>query len=158
MLALLAGIACAVAIAFWWLFFSRALWSERIGAIVLMVVAVLGTRLVVHESIATAPGGDVVSHPCSPCPGSRWSSGPGQPPRGLSDGARRAALVVAILLACAPFTIIRTAGLIGVGSELHWRWTPTPEERLLAQAGTSLRWSHPYQRGTRALACRKRPL
>jgi len=31
-----------------------------------------------------------------------------------------------------PFTLIRTAGVIGAGSELHWRWAPTPEDRLLA--------------------------
>ncbi|HEX5071504.1 MAG TPA: PQQ-binding-like beta-propeller repeat protein, partial [Vicinamibacterales bacterium] len=31
-------------------------------------------------------------------------------------------------------TLVRTAGMIGGGGmELHWRWTPTPEERLLAQ-------------------------
>jgi len=33
-----------------------------------------------------------------------------------------------------PFLIIRTAGVIGAGAELHWRWTPTPEDRLLAEA------------------------
>lgn len=31
------GIACGLAILLWWLFFSRAPWSERVGAIVLMV-------------------------------------------------------------------------------------------------------------------------
>ena len=52
------------------------------------------------------------------------------------DGARRAAMVAAILLACAPFALIRTAGISGgAGSEFHWRWTPTPEQRLLAQGG-----------------------
>jgi outer membrane protein assembly factor BamB len=133
MVAVLAGIACAVAIAVWWLFFSRALWSERIGAIVLMVVAVLGTRLVVHESIRGGMMGMMLvfySIPVLALALVAWAVAT----RGFSDGARRTALVVAILLACAPFTIIRTAGLIGVGSELHWRWTPTPEERLLTQA------------------------
>ena len=32
-------------------------------------------------------------------------------------------------------TLVRTGGITGDGeSDLHWRWTPTPEERLLAQA------------------------
>jgi outer membrane protein assembly factor BamB len=53
----------------------------------------------------------------------------------LSNPVRRASLVMVILLASVPFVLIRTAGVIGAGSELHWRWTPTPEERLLAQAG-----------------------
>jgi outer membrane protein assembly factor BamB len=43
-------------------------------------------------------------------------------------------MIGAILLACGVFTIIRTAGIIGLGSEFHWRWTKTPEERLLSQA------------------------
>jgi len=36
----------------WWVFFSRAWWSERLGAIVLMIVAMVATRLIIHESIA----------------------------------------------------------------------------------------------------------
>src|SRR5262249_19220200 len=51
----------------------------------------------------------------------------------LSHGLRRASLVFAILSACAVFTLLRTGGIMGTGSDLHWRWTPTPEERLLAQ-------------------------
>ena len=34
----------------WWLFFSRAPWLERVGALVLMPLAVLATKLVVHPS------------------------------------------------------------------------------------------------------------
>src|SRR5439155_24813244 len=38
--------------------------------------------------------------------------------------------------ACAPFALIRTAGIRGgAGSEFHWRWTPTPEQLLLARGG-----------------------
>src|SRR5688572_409292 len=36
----------------WWLFFSRAPWSERFGAIALMVLGVAATSRLVHESIA----------------------------------------------------------------------------------------------------------
>ena len=54
--------------------------------------------------------------------------------RGMATGRRRVALVGAILLACATMTLIRTNGITGdAGSDLEWRWTPTPEERLLAQ-------------------------
>ncbi|MBI4520305.1 MAG: hypothetical protein HY701_05680 [Gemmatimonadetes bacterium] len=59
--------------------------------------------------------------------------------RHLQDGVRRASLVAAILLAVAPFALIRTAGIRGAGSEFHWRWTPTPEQRLLAQADGELK-------------------
>src|SRR2546427_809429 len=50
---MIGGIACSLAIVLWWLLFSRAPWSERIGAIVLMVVALLATSRIVHASIAT---------------------------------------------------------------------------------------------------------
>jgi hypothetical protein len=55
---------------------------------------------------------------------------------GLAIGARRASMVAAILLSCGLFTLVRTGGVTSdvIGSELHWRWTPTPEERLLARA------------------------
>ena len=55
--------------------------------------------------------------------------------RHLTDGVRRLSMVAAIVLACAPWTMVRTAGVGGSGSEFHWRWTPTPEQRLLAQTG-----------------------
>ena len=56
--------------------------------------------------------------------------------RRLPDGPRRASMVATILLACGVFTLVRTDGISGDRrSDLHWRWTPTPEERLLAQAG-----------------------
>src|ERR687892_1550064 len=54
---MLGGVVGALAIAVWWVFFSRALWSERVGAIVLMVVAVWAARTVAHESIVGAGQG-----------------------------------------------------------------------------------------------------
>ena len=50
--ATLAAIACGLGVVVWWLFFSRAPWSERLGAIAVMVVAVAATSLVVHPSIS----------------------------------------------------------------------------------------------------------
>ena len=47
-------LAGALAILVWWLFFSRAPWSERLGALVLMIVAVFATSRLVHVSIAEA--------------------------------------------------------------------------------------------------------
>ncbi|MCZ6506755.1 MAG: hypothetical protein O7A04_01720, partial [Acidobacteria bacterium] len=44
---------CALAIVVWWAFFSRAPRSERWGAVVLMIVALVATPRILHESIAT---------------------------------------------------------------------------------------------------------
>src|SRR5687768_3735598 len=50
---MIGGLVGGLAIIVWWLFFSRAPWSERVGAIVLMAVALFATRPFLHESIAT---------------------------------------------------------------------------------------------------------
>ena len=42
-------------------------------------------------------------------------------------------LVAIVLLACGGWTLLRTEGTSSEGSQFKWRWTPTPEERLLAQ-------------------------
>ena len=48
---MIAALAGTLAIIVWWLFFSRAPWPERIGAIVVMVAAVFATRPFLHRSI-----------------------------------------------------------------------------------------------------------
>ncbi len=133
MLAMIGGILCGLAILVWWLFFSRAQWVERVGAILLMIVALLVTRLVVHPSIAGAGMGMLLYF--SAIPGLSlalvaWAV----ITQRFSDGVRRASLVAAILLACAPWMLLRTEGVSNTVSQYRWRWTPTPEERLLAQA------------------------
>jgi outer membrane protein assembly factor BamB len=133
MIALFAGMLSAVGIVVWWMFFSRALWSERLGAIMLMIIAVVALKPIVHVSVRTGNMGYMLifySVPILSLAIVVWAVAT----RCLSDGIRRASLVAAILLASVPFTLIRTAGVSGTGAELHWRWTPTPEERLLAQA------------------------
>ena len=44
MLRVLGGFACALAVLIWWLGFSRASWSERVGAVA-VIVAALATTL-----------------------------------------------------------------------------------------------------------------
>jgi outer membrane protein assembly factor BamB len=131
-LGIFAGLACAAAIVVWWVFFSRAAWSERLGAIILMFIAVVAIRPIVHESIRGGMMGrmlPVYAIPVLSIALVVWAVAT----RRLSDTARRVSLVGAILLVSTGFALIRTAGVIGAGAEFHWRWTPTPEERLLAQ-------------------------
>ena len=135
MFAVIGEAVCGLAVVVWWLFFSRAPWSERVGAIGLMVVAMLATSRLVHESIATGHMGmtlPMFAIPVLSLVLVSWAAAT----RRLSSGLRRASLVGVILLACGVFTLMRTSGISGYGySDLYWRWTQTPEQRLLAQAG-----------------------
>ena len=131
--AMMGGLALGLVILLWWLLFSRAPWVERVGAIVLMVVAVVATKRIVHESIATGMMGMLFLIFVIPCLGLAlvaWAA----ITRHLSDGLRRASLVVAVILACGVWTLVRTGGFTGEGdNDFAWRWAETPEERLLAQ-------------------------
>ena len=135
MYGMLAGVICALLIAVWWLFLSRAMWLERFAAIVLMVVAVIATKRIVHPSIAGGMMGmmlPVLSIPFL----SLALVASAAVGRNLAKWPRRGLIAVAILLACGGFTLVRTGGITGdADPDLHWRWTRTPEERLLAQAG-----------------------
>jgi len=137
MFAMIGGLAGGLAVLVWWLFFSRAPWVERVGAIALMVVALIATKRVVHESIAGGGMGMLLYIYAIPVVSLAlvvWAVTSRR--LSLSSGPRRASLVGATLLACGVFTLLRTGGISGEGdSDLHWRWTPTPEQRLLAQAG-----------------------
>ena len=134
MFGMLGGAALGVMIAVWWLFFSRAAWVERLGAIAVMVAAVMATRPFVHLSIANAGMGMLMYVFSVPvlCLGLvAWLAAS----RRFSAGLRRATMVAAIVLASATLTLVRTGGVTGDGrSDFHWRWTKSPEEQLLAQA------------------------
>jgi len=135
MIGVLGGVLAALAVIVWWLFFSRAPWSERLGALALMVVAVVATRPVLHESIAGAGMGFMFYMYALQSMSLAfvvWAVAS----RRLSVGARRASMAATIVLACGVWTLARTGGIMGSGgSDLHWRWTPSPEDRLLAAAG-----------------------
>ncbi len=135
--AILGGVACGAIVIVWWLFFSRAPWVDRLGAIVVMVVAVLLTKLVVHKSISNGMMGMMLPVFSIPILSLALVAAVAVGRR-LGIGARRALVVVAILLGCGVFTLLRTGGMTGdANSELHWRWTKTPEEKLLAEAGNA---------------------
>jgi outer membrane protein assembly factor BamB len=132
--AMLGAVAGALLIILWWLLFSRARWYERVGAIVVIAAAVFAQKYVVHASIAGGGMGMLsyllaIPTLCVALVGWAWVS------RSLAPRPRAVAVVVAAVLGCFPWMLIRTGGFTGTGkSEFHWRWTPTPEERLLAQA------------------------
>src|SRR6266446_4700610 len=97
MFGMIGGLVCGLAVLVWWLFFSRAPWSERLGAIVLMIVAVIATKPIVHQSIANAGMGMMMfiySIPVLSLALVCWAVAT----RRLSSGPRRASMVAAILL------------------------------------------------------------
>ncbi|HEX4947053.1 MAG TPA: PQQ-binding-like beta-propeller repeat protein, partial [Blastocatellia bacterium] len=57
----------------------------------------------------------------------------------LAVQLRHVALVALMLLACVPWMLLRTEGVSETVSQYRWRWTPTAEERLLAQANEELK-------------------
>ena len=137
--AMMGAVVGGLLILLWWLFFSRAPWSERLGVVVLMVVALFLTSRLVHESIAGGAMGFLLYVWAIPVMGvalvaSLVAS------RRLSSRSRRASIAAAIVLACGVWTLIRTEGVTSdiVGSDFRWRWTPTPEQRLLAQGAHNL--------------------
>ena len=120
----------AAAVVLWWAFLSRAAWFERLAAIGLMIVAMGATWTLKHESmgpfwlfihaIPTLCLAFVI-----------WAVAT----RRLADGPRRATMVATIVLVCGVWTLVRTEGITGDHvAKFAWRWTRTPEERLMAQA------------------------
>jgi len=135
MYGVLGGMAGGLAIVVWWLFFSRAPWSERLGAVALMIVALAATPWILHESIATGAMGMLFYLYAIPVLSLAFVGWAVASQR-LSAGPRRVAMVAAILLACGAWALVRTGGFTAdLDSDLHWRWTATPEDQLLAQAG-----------------------
>jgi outer membrane protein assembly factor BamB len=126
------GIYAGLVVVIWWLFFSHAPWFERLGLLALMVVAIVATKRIVHESMAGGGMGFLLYLYAIPALGLALVASAAVSRR-LSNGPRRATMIGAILLACGGFTLLRTGGTTGEGdSDLHWRWTKTPEERLPA--------------------------
>ena len=128
-----AMLGAGLAMILWWLFFSRAPWLERLGIFVLMVIAIVATKRVVHESIAGGGMGNLLYIYAIPAFSLALVAG-AVVSRGLTPAVRRATMAGAILIACGSFMLLRTGGVTGEGdSDLHWRWSATPEQRLLRQ-------------------------
>ena len=126
----------ALAIVAWWVGFSRARWLDRLGAVIVMAGALAVLARLSHGSIAGAGLGALLYIWAIPLQALALVVA-AMMSRHIPLTRQRVSMVTAILVASLPFLLVRTAGVTSdiIGSELHWRWTPTPEERLLA-AGT----------------------
>ena len=127
----LGGIAGALLVVLWWLFFSRAPWVERLGGIALLVAAMALTPRILDRSIATGAMGMlfyIYAVPVVCLAFVVWAVAT----RKLPDGLRRATMVATILITCAAWALVRTNGFTsGFSSDFAWRWTPTAEDRLV---------------------------
>ena len=133
--AIIGGMVGGLAVVVWWVFFSRSRWSERLGAIALMIVGLFATSRIVHDSIRNGMMGMMLVISSIPFLSLALVTG-AVASRRLAAGPRRATMVAAILFACGVWTLVRTGGITGdADSDFHWRWSKTPEERFLAQAG-----------------------
>ena len=125
------GAVFALVILLWWLFFSRAPWIDRIGALLVMAAGVVVGLQIVDVSIRGGMMGLMlpvyalfVLTPVLVL----WAV----VTRGLPDRARRVWMVVMIFLTIGGFALLRTNGIRGGVADITWRWTPTAEEKLLA--------------------------
>ncbi|MBC8181069.1 PQQ-binding-like beta-propeller repeat protein [candidate division KSB1 bacterium] len=133
-IAVFGGLIGGFVIIVWWAFFSRANHLERWGAVVLIIVGLIATPVILHDSIAKGGMGMlfiILAMPFLSLAFVVWAI----VSRHLSTGLRRVTMVATILLACAAWALIRTGGLdADFNSDFAWRWAETPEEQLLAQA------------------------
>jgi outer membrane protein assembly factor BamB len=133
--AFIGGLVGALAVLVWWAFLSRVPQFERWGAVVLIIVAVAATPRILHQSIVGGMMGMMFG--IYVIPGLSlalvvWAV----ISRALAVGARRVALVAAILVACGVWAFVRTEGITGGGrSQFAWRWKKTHEQELLARTG-----------------------
>lgn len=136
LVAVAGGLLFAMAILVWWMFFSCAPWSERFVALAAMAVAMIAIGPFTHISLQNGLMGWMLYLYAVPPTLSLalviWAA----VSRGLAPGPRRVALVAAILIGCGVWILARTDGLFWGLPQLAWRWTPTAEDRLLAQAST----------------------
>src|SRR5688572_27444903 len=130
------GVLAGPLIVLWWLFFSRAAWADRLGALGLMIVALFATYHLVDKSIRTGAMGFlffVLAVPMLALAFVAWAVAT----RNLPDRTRRITMAATILLACGAWTLVRTGGFTGdFDHDFAWRWSPTAEERLLATEHT----------------------
>ena len=128
MIRALGPVVCAGLILLWWLLASRATWQERVVGFVGVILAFAITMVLVDESMQQI-GPIFLTIPMG---GAAFAIGALLCSRTLSF---RRTVIATLLAACGMgfSTALRNDGMWGnFALGLHWRWEPSPEERLLA--------------------------
>jgi outer membrane protein assembly factor BamB len=127
--AVLGSLALFLIIIAWWAFFSRAPWRERLGALAVMVLALVATWFLKHDSM-WLPWLFAYAVPVLSLAFVAWAVAT----RRLPNQVRYATMVATILVACGAWLLFRQDGINGDhNATFGWRWSPSAEERLLAQ-------------------------
>ncbi len=130
---ILGGIIGGLAILVWWAFFSRAPRFERWSAIVLMIALPVTVFGLLHESLKTAMMGmmyGIFVIPVLSLAFVIWAVAAYR----LPIVPRRISMAAVILFASGFWALLRTEGMTGEARhDFAWRWSKTPEERLLSQ-------------------------
>lgn len=132
---MLASVIATAVILVWWLFFSRLPWIERLGGIALLVAAIFAVHPLLHPSVSGA-GQGYMYYLFSVQLATLVLVVAAVAARSMPARARRAVIAAAVVVACAFWALIRTDGVTStnlLGGLYHWRWTPTAEQKLLAQ-------------------------
>ena len=146
------ALAAAVLIILWWLVASRARWFERLGALAVMVAAYFAVRPLLHETLASGIIGQLFWIFAAPVLTLGLVVG-AIVARRLDGGPRRAAIAAGILLAAGAWTLVRTGGVTGDAQrDFHWRWSKTPEQRMLAEAARDTKPALPAEPSGAALS------
>ncbi|MFB3826526.1 MAG: PQQ-binding-like beta-propeller repeat protein [Bryobacteraceae bacterium] len=142
--AVLGGLVGGLLVLVWWVFFSRAPWLRRLGALAVMAAALAATWQVLDPSVAAGMMGMMFLLYATPVMSLALVAG-------AAAGGRLITIALAILIGCAGLASIRTEGVTGEGrSQIALRWTKTPEQRLLARAGSEPEAAPAAAAGTRA--------
>ncbi len=138
LIGVMSGVLLGLLIIVWWLFFSRAPWSERLGFLGLMIVAMIAASRLIHVSIATGAMGFLFYVLAVPTLTLAFVAAL-IASRRLNNKTRRIAIAVTIIIACSAWALVRTGGFTAnFDNDFAWRWSKTPEERLLALEGAGL--------------------
>src|SRR5215471_16540501 len=105
MYSVLGGFVGGALVMVWWLLFSRAAWVERLGAITLMAIGLVGAKSIVDVSIATGAMGFLMYFLAIPILGIAfvaWAVAT----RTFSDGVRRVTMAGTMLAVCGGMALI----------------------------------------------------
>ncbi len=140
--AVFGGLILGLVVVLWWAFFSRAPRTDRWLGVLLIIAAMAATPLVLHESIANGMMGlmfVVYATPLVSLLFVIWAVISQRFPVPV----KRITMVVAVLLACGYWALLRTGGIT---ADLHidfsWRWISSPEEQLVAKVDPQTELPH----------------